>query len=102
MTGEQRVREIGIRKVLGAAFFDIIRMLSKDFIRLIILSICIASPIAWWTMNRWLQGYAYRIDMAWWMFVSVGLVALIIALATVSFQTVKSAISNPVKSLRAG
>ena len=99
---EQRVREIGIRKVLGAAFFDIIRLLSKDLIRLVFLSICIASPIAWWVMNRWLQGYAYRIDITWWMFVLVGLVALIIALATVSFQAIRSAVANPLKSLRAG
>lgn len=98
---EQRIKEIGIRKVLGAAFFDIIRMLSKDFIRLIFLSICIASPIAWWAMNRWLQDYAYRIEITWWMFVLVGFVALLIALATVSFQAVKSAIANPLKSLRA-
>ena len=99
---EQRVREIGIRKILGAAFFDIIRMLFFDFIGLIFLSICIASPIAWWAMNRWLQGYAYRIDIAWWMFVLVGLVALLIALATISFQAIKSAVASPVKSLRAG
>ena len=97
---EQRVKEIGIRKVLGAVFFDIISLLSKDFVRLIFLSICIASPIAWWAMNKWLQGYAYRIDIAWWMFVLVGLISLLIALATVSFQAIKSAIANPIKSLR--
>jgi len=97
---EQRVKEIGIRKVLGAAFFDIISLLSKDFVRLIFLSICIASPIAWWAMNKWLQGYAYRIDIAWWMFALVGLISLLIALATVSFQAIKSAIANPIKSLR--
>jgi putative ABC transport system permease protein len=98
---EQRIKEIGIRKVLGAAFFDIIRMLSKDLIKLILLSACIASPIAWWVMNKWLQDYAYRIDMTWWMFVLVGSAALLIALATVSFQAIKSAIANPIKSLRA-
>jgi putative ABC transport system permease protein len=97
---EQRIKEIGIRKVLGAAFFDIIRLLSKDLIKLVFLSICIASPIAWWAMNTWLQGYAYRIDITWWMFVLVGLLALLIALATVSFQAIKSAIANPIKSLR--
>jgi len=76
-------------------------MLSKDFLKLIFLSICIASPIAWWAMNRWRQGYAYRIDISWWMFALVGLVALLIALATVSFQAIKSALANPIKSLRA-
>ncbi|HEY4831039.1 MAG TPA: ABC transporter permease [Waddliaceae bacterium] len=98
---EQRIKEIGIRKILGAAFFDIVGMLSRDFIKLIFLSACIASPIAWWAMTRWLQGYAYRIDITWWMFVLVGFVALIIALATVSFQAIKSATANPIKSLRA-
>ncbi|MEP7373283.1 MAG: ABC transporter permease [Chitinophagaceae bacterium] len=97
---EQRIKEIGIRKVLGAAIPDIISMLSKDFIKLILISVCIASPVAWWIMNNWLQDFAYRINISWWIFVATGLVALMIALITTVFQTIKAAIANPVKSLR--
>jgi putative ABC transport system permease protein len=97
---EQRSREIGIRKVLGAAVSDIFTMLSKDFVKLLLLSIVIASPIAWWAMNHWLQDFAYRISIGWWMFVLVGAVCLLIALGTISFQTIKAAVANPVKSLR--
>jgi putative ABC transport system permease protein len=97
---EQRVKEIGIRKVLGARITDIFGMLSKDFVKLLVLSICIASPIAWWAMNKWLQDFAYRISIGWWMFVSVGLICLLIALVTISFQAIKAAVANPVKSLR--
>ena len=98
---EQRVKEIGIRKVLGAAIPDIFAMLSKDFIKLLLLSICIASPIAWWVMNKWLQDFAYRISIGWWMFVTVGAICLLIAIVTLSFQVTKAAYANPVKSLRA-
>ncbi len=98
---EQRIKEIGIRKVLGAPIMDIFTLLSKDFIKLLILSICIASPIAWWAMNRWLQDFAYRISIGWWMFVAVGAICLLIALVTISFQVIKAAVANPVKSLRA-
>ncbi|HEX9512394.1 MAG TPA: ABC transporter permease [Puia sp.] len=98
---EQRTKEIGIRKVLGAPITDIFTLLSKDFIKLLLLSICIASPIAWWAMNEWLQDFAYRISIGWWMFVAVGAICLLIALVTISFQAIKAAVANPVKSLRA-
>ena len=97
---EQRIREIGIRKVLGAAVTDILKMLSKDFVKLLLLSICIASPVAWWAMNKWLQDFAYQISISWWMFVAVGAICLLIALVTISFQAIKAAVANPVKSLR--
>jgi putative ABC transport system permease protein len=98
---EQRLKEIGIRKVLGAPISGIFTLLSKDFIKLLLLSICIASPIAWWAMHSWLQDFAYRISIGWWMFVTVGAVCLLIALVTISFQVVRAAIANPAKSLRA-
>ncbi|HWK06584.1 MAG TPA: ABC transporter permease [Puia sp.] len=98
---EQRTKEIGIRKVLGAPITDIFTLLSKDFIKLLLLSICIASPIAWWAMNKWLQDFAYRISIGWWMFVAVGVICLLIALVTISLQVTKAAVANPVKSLRA-
>lgn len=98
---EQRIKEIGIRKVLGAPITDILALLSKYFIKLLLLSICIASPIAWWAMNKWLQDFAYRISIGWWMFVAVGAICLLIALVTISFQVIKAAVANPVKSLRA-
>jgi putative ABC transport system permease protein len=98
---EQRVKEIGIRKVLGAAIPDIFAMLSKDFIKMLALSICIASPIAWWAMTKWLQDFAYRISISWWMFGAVGALSLLIAIVTLSFQVAKAALANPVKSLRA-
>ncbi len=99
-SAEQRVREIGIRKVLGASMGNITSLLSKDFIRLVLIAIIIASPVAWFGMNKWLQGFAYKIQISWWMFASAGLLALFIALLTVSFQAVKAALANPVKSLR--
>jgi putative ABC transport system permease protein len=95
-----RVKEIGIRKVLGASATSISALLSKDFIKLVLLAILIASPIAWFFMNKWLQNYAYRIQMDWWIFALSGLFAIIIAVVTISYQTIKSATANPVKSLR--
>jgi putative ABC transport system permease protein len=97
---EQRSKEIGIRKVLGATVSGITTLLSFDFIKLVILAIIIASPIAWWAMNKWLEGFAYHQPLAWWIFVTAGLTAVVIALLTVSFQSVKAALMNPVKSLK--
>ncbi|MCU0354097.1 MAG: ABC transporter permease [Cytophagales bacterium] len=99
-TAEQRIKEIGIRKVLGASVSQIVTLLSKDFIKLVLVAFVIAAPIAWYVMNQWLQGFAYRIDIGWWIFALAGLLALLIALITVSFQAVKAALANPVKSLR--
>ncbi|MDB5013078.1 MAG: FtsX-like permease family protein, partial [Daejeonella sp.] len=99
-TAEQRKKEIGIRKVLGATVVNITGLLSKDFIKLVGISIVIATPLAFWAMNKWIQNFAYRIEIVWWMFAAAGLLALIIALVTTSFQAVKAAVSNPVKSLR--
>ena len=97
---EQRTKEIGIRKVLGASVQGIVQMLSKDFMRLVAISFVIAAPTAWYFMHKWLQDFAYRINISWWIFVTAGLAALLIALVTVSFQAIRAAITNPVKSLR--
>ena len=97
---ENRIKEIGVRKVLGASVFNITALLSKEFLVLVIIAILIASPIAWYAMHEWLQGYSYRINMQWWVFGFSGLMAVLIALLTVSFQAIKAAIANPVKSLR--
>jgi putative ABC transport system permease protein len=96
----QRKKEIGVRKVLGASISNIVLLLSKDFIRLILLAILLASPLAWYLMRGWLQNFAYRINISWWIFLSAGMLAIFIAMATVSFQAVKAALANPVKSLR--
>ena len=97
---EQRNKEIGIRKVLGASVSGITAMLSKDFVKLVIISIIIASPIAYWAMTKWLQDFAYRISISWWMVAVAGLSAILIALLTISFQSIKAALMNPVKTLR--
>lgn len=99
-TAEQRTKEIGVRKVLGASVASIVTLLSKDFVKLVLIAIVISSPIAWYVMNQWLQGFAYKIDIAWWVFALAGVLAMGIALLTVSFQSIKAALMNPVKSLR--
>src|SRR4030095_14559218 len=97
---EQRTKEIGIRKVLGASVGGIVAMLSKDFAKLVLIASIVAFPVGWWAMNKWLQSFAYRINISWWVFLAAGVTAIVIALITVSFQAIKAAISNPVKSLR--
>ena len=100
-SAEQRNKEIGIRKVLGASVSGIVQLLSKDFLKLVLIAIVIATPIAWWVLSKWLEAFAYRIPLDWWMFAVAGLLAIVIALCTVSFQAVRAAMANPVKSLKA-
>lgn len=97
---ENRIKEIGVRKVLGASVANITTLLSKDFLKLVLIALLIATPVAWWAMQKWLQNYEYRIAISWWVFVIAGILSVLIALITVSYQAIKAAIANPVKSLR--
>jgi putative ABC transport system permease protein len=99
-TAERRMKEIGVRKVLGASVASIVALLSKEFLKLIVIAIAIGSPIAWFAMNRWLNDFAYHVELSWWMFAAAGILAVLIALFTVSFQSIKAALMNPVKSLK--
>jgi putative ABC transport system permease protein len=96
-----RVKEIGVRKVLGAGVGSVVRLLTSDFVRLVCIAFLIASPIGWWLMSKWLKDYAYRMPVSWWMFALAGGLTLLIATVTVSFQAIKAAMANPVESLRA-
>jgi len=100
LTASQRTKEIGIRKVLGASASRIVAMLSKDFAQLILVAVIIASPVAWWAMNKWLENFVYRIDIEWWIFLTAGFLALLIAFFTIGYQATKAALLNPIKSLR--
>jgi putative ABC transport system permease protein len=97
---ESRVKEIGVRKVLGASVTGLATLLSKDFLMLVLISFLLASPVAWWAMHSWLSDYSYRVPIQWWVFALAGLVSVLIALATVSYQAIRAALANPVKSLR--
>ncbi|RYE22593.1 MAG: FtsX-like permease family protein, partial [Sphingobacteriaceae bacterium] len=99
-TAQVKFKEIGIRKVLGASVAGIVKLISVDFIKLVLIAILIAVPVAWWAMHKWLESFAYQTNVSWWIFALAGMLALLIALATVSFQAVKAALANPVKSLR--
>jgi putative ABC transport system permease protein len=100
LTVVRRTREIGIRKVLGASVGSVVRLLSKEFLILVLIAALIAFPLGWWATNKWLQDFAYRINIEWWVFPVAAISALLIALLTVSFQAIKAALANPVKSLR--
>ncbi|MCW3463953.1 ABC transporter permease [Chitinophaga nivalis] len=98
---EQREKEIGIRKVLGGSVGSIVRLLSSDFVKLVLIAILIATPVSWWVMNRWLEGFPYHINIQWWIFALAGILAISVALLTVSSQAIKAALADPVKSLKA-
>jgi putative ABC transport system permease protein len=100
LSAEKRTKEIGIRKVLGASVQQIVTTLSTDFIKLVAVALIIATPLVYIAANKWLQNYPYRIAVSWWLFASAGILVMLIALFTVSFQSIKAAITNPVKSLR--
>jgi putative ABC transport system permease protein len=97
---KQRIKEVGIRKVLGASIINIVGLISFDFLKLVLFSILIASPIAWYAMNKWLQDFVYRTHIQWWSFALAGGLAILIAFITVGYQSVKAALANPVKSLK--
>ena len=96
----QRTKEIGVRKILGASLASVLSLLSKDFVRLILVSILFAIPVSWFVMDDWLSGFANQINLSWWIFAAPSIMILVIALGTVAFQTIRAGISNPVDSLR--
>jgi putative ABC transport system permease protein len=100
LSTNQRIKEIGIRKVVGASVTGIVYLLSKNYLKLVVVANLFAWPIAWYAMHKWLQNFAYRIDMSWWIFALAGGIALVIALLTVSWQAIRAATANPVESLR--
>ena len=97
---EKRKKEIGVRKVLGASVFNLWRLLSKDFVMMVLIALLIATPLAYYLMHNWLQNYQYRTNLSWWIFAAAGVGALLITILTVSFQSIKTALTNPIKSLR--
>ena len=97
---ERRKKEISIRKIMGASARDILLLLNKNFLRLTLIAFAIATPIVWYAMNRWLEAFAYRIEIQWWMFALAGVAALVIALVTVSLQAIRAAVANPAESLK--
>jgi len=99
-TVEQRNREIGIRKVLGASVSELTALVSKDLLVLVLVSCIISFPVAWWGMNKWLESFAYRTSLHWWVFILAGLMALLLAFITISIQSIRAALANPVKSMR--
>jgi len=100
-TIEQRTKEIGIRKVLGASVAGIVSLLAKDYLKLVGIAFLIAAPFSWYFLNNWLNNFAYRIELEWWMFVVAGIAAVVIAFATIGMQSIKAALRNPVKAIKA-
>jgi putative ABC transport system permease protein len=100
-TAETKLKEIGVRKVLGAGVVQIVTLLSKDFLKLVLVAAALALPLAWYGLSNFLNGYAYRTDISWWVFALAGAITLLVALVTVSFKCIQAALASPVKSLRA-